>query len=115
MESYALCKNIESFLKVCGDPHNKIKTILPNWIDVNTSVNVKKLKFKSFESSNLTSKISLNNNILQLDSLETDLLNGIKNSGEEKKYLDTQNLNHCRVLNIIAPRCLIVFGSDSNY
>ena len=56
--------------------NNKIKTILPNWIDVNTSVNVKKLKFKSFESSNLTSKISFNNNILQLDSLETDLLNG---------------------------------------
>ena len=34
------------------------------------------MKFKSFESSNLTSKILFNNNILQLDALETDLLNG---------------------------------------
>lgn len=55
---------------------NKINTILPNWIDVNSSIKVKKMKFKSFESSNLTSKIFFNNNILQLDALETDLLNG---------------------------------------
>jgi hypothetical protein len=56
--------------------NNKINTILPNWIDVNSSIKVKKMKFKSFESSNLTSKIFFNNNILQLDALETDLLNG---------------------------------------
>lgn len=56
--------------------NNKINTILPNWIDVNSSIKVKKMKFKSFESSNLTSKILFNNNILQLDTLETDLLNG---------------------------------------
>lgn len=56
--------------------NNKINTILPNWIDVNSSIKVKKIKFKSFESSNLTSKILFNNNILQLDTLETDLLNG---------------------------------------
>ena len=56
--------------------NNKINTILPNWIDVNSSIKVKKIKFKSFESSNLTSKIFFNNNILQLDALETDLLNG---------------------------------------
>ena len=56
--------------------NNKINTILPNWIDVNSSIKVKKMKFKSFESSNLTSKILFNNNILQLDALETDLLNG---------------------------------------
>ena len=63
-------------LNELSSANNKINTILPNWIDVNSSIKVKKMKFKSFESSNLTSKILFNNNILQLDALETDLLNG---------------------------------------
>jgi len=63
-------------LNELSSANNKINTILPNWIDLNSSIKVKKMKFKSFESSNLTSKILFNNNILQLDALETDLLNG---------------------------------------
>ena len=65
-------------LMTLGDitKNKELNPIMPDWLNITTYINVKNFEYKTFESSDLTAKISYSNQILFGDSLITNLLDG---------------------------------------